>query len=130
MLNYDANKLDMLKDELYKNAINYTEYSVDTIEINTKIDNLNIYVTVNGIYQMQICEATNTEYGYNFNLNVFFVDKVVEYIKRAFNNVPSNYEKYIEEYTSFKGKKGVKYIVINDTKLVKREIILIPLEDN
>lgn len=83
MLNYNTNKLDVLKDELYKNAINYTEYSVDTIEIDTEIDNLNIYVTVNGIYQMQICEATNTEYEYNFNLNVFFVDKVVEYIKRV-----------------------------------------------
>ena len=83
MLNYNANKLDILKDELYKNAINYTEYSVDTIEIDTEIDNLNIYVTVNGIYQMQICETTNTEYEYNFNLNVFFVDKVIEYIKRV-----------------------------------------------
>ena len=54
----------------------------------------------------------------------------LENIKMAFNNVPSNYEKYIEEYTSLKGEKGIKYIVINDTKLVKREIILILLEDN
>ena len=82
MLNYNTNKLDILKDELYKNDINYIQYNVDTIEIDTEIDNLDIYVTVNDIYQMQICEATNTEYEYNFNLNVFFVDKVVEYIKR------------------------------------------------
>ena len=71
----------------------------------------------------------NSKWNLEFTTAKEVEENSLEDNKRAFNNVPSNYEKYVEEYTSLKGKKGIKYIIINDTKLVKREVILIPLED-
>ena len=49
-------------------------------------------------------------------------EKKIESTKKAFENVPSGYEKYTEEYKGIKAN-GVKYVVNNG--LVKREIIII-----
>ena len=50
------------------------------------------------------------------------VQEKIERTKKAFENVPSEYEKYTEEYKGIKAN-GVKYVVNNG--LVKREIIII-----
>ena len=70
----------------------------------------------------------NSKWNLEFTTAKKIEENQVENILDAFKNVPSNYEKYTEEYEGIKNK-GIKYIVINDTKLVKREVILIPLED-
>ena len=71
----------------------------------------------------------NSKWNLEFTTAKKIEENQIKNILEAFKNVPSNYEKYTEEYEGIKNK-GIKYIVINDTKLVKREIILIPLEDN
>lgn len=49
-------------------------------------------------------------------------EEKIERTKKAFENVPSEYEKYTEEYKGIKAN-GIKYVVNNG--LVKREIIII-----
>jgi hypothetical protein len=71
----------------------------------------------------------NSKWNLEFTTAKKIEENQIENILVAFNNVPPNYEKYTEEYKGIRNK-GIKYTVINDTKLIKREIILIPLEDN
>ena len=74
----DNMKLNQLKEKLYNNYINWIDYSEDTLEIDTEMDNLSIFVTANGIYQLAICEGD-----YQFSCNVFDADSVVKDIKRV-----------------------------------------------
>ena len=71
----------------------------------------------------------NSKWNLEFTTAKKIEENQIKNTLEAFKNVPSNYEKYTEKYQGIKND-GIKYIVINDTKLVKREVILIPLEDN
>lgn len=49
-------------------------------------------------------------------------EEKIERTKKAFENVPNEYEKYTEEYKDIKAN-GIKYVINNGR--VKREIIII-----
>ena len=49
-------------------------------------------------------------------------EEKIERTKKAFENVPDEYEKYTEEYKDIKAN-GIKYVINNGR--VKREIIII-----
>lgn len=49
-------------------------------------------------------------------------EEKIERTKKAFENVPDEYEKYTEEYKDIK-TNGIKYVINNGR--VKREIIII-----